>query len=46
MGLLMACPSSHAQQQKGFYLLQPGPSTYSEQKILQFFGQVRGCFLK
>lgn len=29
---------------RGKYLLRPGPITYAEEKLLQFFGQVCKCF--
>ena len=40
LGLLMPVPSSATQSYQGYYLIQPGHVSYSEQKILQFIGQV------
>ena len=39
--LLMPCPSSASGLNHGKYILAPGPMTYSEEKLLHFFGQVR-----
>ena len=41
LDLLMPCPSSASHKNRGKYILKPGPMTYSEEKLLQFLGQVR-----
>lgn len=38
--LLLPCPSSAVGVNHGKYILAPGPVSYSEEKLLQFFGQV------
>lgn len=38
--LLLPCPSSSVGVNHGKYILAPGPISYSEEKLLQFFGQV------
>ena len=41
LDILIPCPSTSGHKSRGKYLLGPGSATYSEEKILQFFGQVR-----
>ena len=38
--LLILSPASAGHRKRGRYILKPGPMTYSEEKMLQFFGQV------
>ena len=38
--LLLPCPSSSIAVNQGKYILAPGPISYAEEKLLQFFGQV------
>ena len=38
--VLMPCPSGASGLNHGKYILAPGPMTYSEEKLLHFFGQV------
>lgn len=38
--LLLPCPSSSVGINHGKYVLAPAPITYSEEKLLQFLGQV------
>lgn len=38
--VLIQCPSSAAGINKGKHILMTGPMTYSEEKLLEFFGQV------
>lgn len=38
--LLLPCPSSSVGVNHGKYILAPGAVSYSEEKLLQFFGQV------
>ena len=38
--ILLPCPSSNVGVNHGKYILAPGPITFSEEKLLQFFGQV------
>ena len=38
--LLVPCPSSSVGINQGKYILAPGPISYAEEKLLQFFGQV------
>ena len=38
--ILLPCPSGAAGINHGKYILVPGPMTFSEEKLLQFFGQV------
>ena len=40
--LLMPCPSSAVDKNRGRYILRPDPMTYPEEKLLIFFGQVGG----
>ena len=40
LSLLILSPSSAGHKKRGRYILKPGPMTYSEEKMLQFFGQV------
>ena len=42
----MACPSSAAGVNKGKYILAPGPLTFPEEKLLQFFGQLLGVIIR
>ncbi|XP_077996372.1 putative E3 ubiquitin-protein ligase HECTD4 [Glandiceps talaboti] len=44
--LLMQCPSSSTGRNKGQYILRPGPMTYAEEKLLQFFGQLLGVSIR
>jgi len=44
--ILMACPSSAAGINKGKYILVPGPLTFPEEKLLQFFGQLLGVIIR
>ena len=38
--ILMPCPSGASGINHGKYILAPGPMSFSEEKLLQFFGQV------
>ena len=38
--ILMPCPSGASGLNHGKYILAPGPMSYSEEKLLHFFGQV------
>ena len=40
MSLLLHCPSSSVGMNQGKFILAPGPISYAEEKLLQFFGQV------
>ncbi|XP_048583049.1 probable E3 ubiquitin-protein ligase HECTD4 isoform X2 [Nematostella vectensis] len=44
--LLMPCPSAAANRNKGKFILKPGPMTYSDEKLLIFFGQLLGISLR
>ena len=46
LNLLLLCPSAASHKNKGKYILKPGPMTYAEEKLLQFFGQVRTFEIK
>ncbi|XP_068681108.1 probable E3 ubiquitin-protein ligase HECTD4 isoform X3 [Montipora foliosa] len=43
VGLLVPCPSSAANKNKGKFIMKPGPITYAEENLLIFFGQVDIC---
>ena len=45
LDLLILCPSSAAQKNRGKYILRPGPMTFAEEKLLEFLGQVSSAFM-
>ncbi|PFX24720.1 putative E3 ubiquitin-protein ligase HECTD4 [Stylophora pistillata] len=46
VGLLVPCPSTAANKNKGKFILKPGPMTYTEEELLIFFGQLLGIALR
>ncbi|XP_043924358.1 probable E3 ubiquitin-protein ligase HECTD4 isoform X2 [Protopterus annectens] len=44
--LLLPCPSSAANRNKGKYILTPSPITYAEEQLLHFFGQLLGIAIR
>ncbi|XP_059510969.1 probable E3 ubiquitin-protein ligase HECTD4 isoform X1 [Stegostoma tigrinum] len=46
LSLLIPCPSSAANRNKGKYILTPGPITYTEEQLLHFFGQLLGTAIR
>lgn len=40
LSLLLHCPSNSVGINQGKFILAPGPISYAEEKLLQFFGQV------
>ncbi|KAJ7387407.1 putative E3 ubiquitin-protein ligase HTD4 [Desmophyllum pertusum] len=46
VGLLVPCPSSAANKNKGKFIMKPGPMTYGDEKLLIFFGQLLGIALR
>ncbi|MBN3276384.1 HECD4 ligase, partial [Polyodon spathula] len=46
LSLLMPCPSSAANRNKGKYILTPGPITYAEEQLLHFLGQLLGIGIR
>lgn len=40
LNLLIPCASSSGSRNKGKCVLKPGPMTYSEERLLEFLGQV------
>ncbi|GAB6029828.1 putative E3 ubiquitin-protein ligase HTD4 [Chamberlinius hualienensis] len=44
--LLVPCPSAAANRNKGKYILQPGVLRFSDEKMLQFFGQLLGISIR
>ncbi|XP_067395601.1 probable E3 ubiquitin-protein ligase HECTD4 isoform X2 [Emydura macquarii macquarii] len=42
LSLLLLCPSSAVNKNKGKYILTPSPITYAEEQLLHFFGQLLG----
>ncbi|XP_069475595.1 probable E3 ubiquitin-protein ligase HECTD4 isoform X3 [Ambystoma mexicanum] len=46
LSLLLLCPSSAANKNKGKYILTPSPITYGEEQLLHFFGQLLGIAIR
>uniref|UniRef100_T1J2Q6 HECT domain-containing protein n=1 Tax=Strigamia maritima TaxID=126957 RepID=T1J2Q6_STRMM len=46
LNLLIPCSSGVVNVNKGKFILQSGPMTYSEEKLLQFFGQLLGITIR
>lgn len=46
LSLLVPCPSSAANRNKGKHILTPGPITYTEEQLLHFFGQLLGIAIR
>ncbi|XP_078523549.1 putative E3 ubiquitin-protein ligase HECTD4 isoform X2 [Lissotriton helveticus] len=46
LSLLLLCPSSAANKNKGKYILTPSPITYAEEQLLHFFGQLLGIAIR
>ncbi|XP_064424272.1 probable E3 ubiquitin-protein ligase HECTD4 [Latimeria chalumnae] len=46
LSLLLPCPSSAANRNKGKYILTPSPITYAEEQLLHFFGQLLGIAIR
>ncbi|CAJ0915922.1 unnamed protein product [Ranitomeya imitator] len=46
LSLLLLCPSSAVNKNKGKYLLTPTPITYAEEQLLHFFGQLLGIAIR
>ncbi|KAG9487790.1 hypothetical protein GDO78_007527 [Eleutherodactylus coqui] len=46
LSLLLLCPSSAVNKNKGKYLLTPSPITYAEEQLLHFFGQLLGIAIR
>ncbi|XP_043571193.1 probable E3 ubiquitin-protein ligase HECTD4 [Chiloscyllium plagiosum] len=46
LSLLIPCPSSAANRNKGKHILTPGPITYTEEQLLHFFGQLLGIAIR
>ncbi|XP_071790886.1 probable E3 ubiquitin-protein ligase HECTD4 isoform X2 [Asterias amurensis] len=46
LGLLVLCPSAGSGRNKGRFLMKPGPITFPEEKLLEFFGQLLGVALR
>ncbi|XP_053555727.1 probable E3 ubiquitin-protein ligase HECTD4 [Bombina bombina] len=46
LSLLLLCPSSAVNKNKGKYLLTPSPITYPEEQLLHFFGQLLGIAIR
>ncbi|XP_030623120.1 LOW QUALITY PROTEIN: probable E3 ubiquitin-protein ligase HECTD4 [Chanos chanos] len=44
--LLIPCPSSAANRNKGKYILTPCPISYTEEHLLHFFGQLLGIAIR
>jgi hypothetical protein len=44
--ILVQCPSSSAGINKGKHILMTGPLAYSEEKLLEFFGQLLGVAIR
>uniref|UniRef100_A0A4W3K6B9 HECT domain E3 ubiquitin protein ligase 4 n=1 Tax=Callorhinchus milii TaxID=7868 RepID=A0A4W3K6B9_CALMI len=46
LSLLVPCPSSAANRNKGKHILKPGHITYAEEQLLHFFGQLLGIAIR
>ncbi|XP_034647326.1 probable E3 ubiquitin-protein ligase HECTD4 [Trachemys scripta elegans] len=46
LSLLLLCPSSAVNKNKGKYILTPSPITYAEEQLLHFFGQLLGIAVR
>ncbi|XP_048853239.1 probable E3 ubiquitin-protein ligase HECTD4 isoform X2 [Brienomyrus brachyistius] len=46
LSLLLPCPSSAANRNKGKYILTPCPISYAEEQLLHFFGQLLGIAIR
>ncbi|XP_006894741.1 PREDICTED: probable E3 ubiquitin-protein ligase HECTD4 [Elephantulus edwardii] len=46
LSLLLLCPSSAVNKNKGKYILTPSPITYSEEQLLHFLGQLLGIAIR
>uniref|UniRef100_A0A4X2K6H4 HECT domain E3 ubiquitin protein ligase 4 n=1 Tax=Vombatus ursinus TaxID=29139 RepID=A0A4X2K6H4_VOMUR len=46
LSLLLLCPSSAVNKNKGKYILTPSPITYGEEQLLHFFGQLLGIAIR
>ncbi|KAM8797794.1 putative E3 ubiquitin-protein ligase HECTD4 isoform 1-T1 [Eudromia elegans] len=46
LSLLLLCPSSAVNKNKGKYILTPSPITYAEEQLLHFFGQLLGIAIR
>lgn len=46
LNLLIPCASSSGNRNKGKCILRPGPMTYSEERLLQFLGQLLGVTIR
>ncbi|KAG8456143.1 hypothetical protein GDO86_002079 [Hymenochirus boettgeri] len=46
LSLLLLCPSSAVNKNKGKFLLTPSPITYAEEQLLHFFGQLLGIAIR
>uniref|UniRef100_A0A8D0P9L2 HECT domain E3 ubiquitin protein ligase 4 n=1 Tax=Sus scrofa TaxID=9823 RepID=A0A8D0P9L2_PIG len=46
LSLLLLCPSSAVNKNKGKYILTPSPITYGEEQLLHFLGQLLGIAIR
>ncbi|KAJ7309830.1 hypothetical protein JRQ81_007901 [Phrynocephalus forsythii] len=46
LSLLLLCPSSAVNKNKGKFILTPSPITYGEEQLLHFFGQLLGFAIR
>nr|XP_060642062.1 probable E3 ubiquitin-protein ligase HECTD4 isoform X2 [Anolis sagrei ordinatus] len=46
LSLLLLCPSSAVNKNKGKYILTPSPISYGEEQLLHFFGQLLGIAIR
>ncbi|KAF4790542.1 putative E3 ubiquitin-protein ligase HECTD4 [Turdus rufiventris] len=46
LSLLLLCPSSAVNKNKGKYILSPSPITYGEEQLFHFFGQLLGIAIR
>ncbi|XP_036077417.1 probable E3 ubiquitin-protein ligase HECTD4 isoform X3 [Rousettus aegyptiacus] len=46
LSLLLLCPSSAVNKNKGKYILTPSPVTYGEEQLLHFLGQLLGIAIR
>ncbi|KAL4646588.1 putative E3 ubiquitin-protein ligase HECTD4 isoform X5 [Arapaima gigas] len=46
LSLLLPCPSSAANRNKGKHILTPCPISYAEEQLLHFFGQLLGIAIR
>uniref|UniRef100_A0A8D2MD56 HECT domain E3 ubiquitin protein ligase 4 n=1 Tax=Zonotrichia albicollis TaxID=44394 RepID=A0A8D2MD56_ZONAL len=46
LSLLLLCPSSAVNKNKGKYILTPSPITYAEEQLFHFFGQLLGIAIR